>query len=55
MSKAYLSENFLGNGEYVTLTGMEQVGDKLYSARRAYGPSASTAACRRTTPASTSG
>lgn len=32
MSKAYLSENFLGNGEYVTLTGMEQVGDKLYSA-----------------------
>ena len=32
MSRAYLSENFLGNGEYVTLTGMEQVGDKLYSA-----------------------
>ena len=32
MSKAYLSENFLGNGEYVTLTGMEQVDDKLYSA-----------------------
>lgn len=32
MSKAYLSENFLGNGEYVTLTGMEQVGDKVYTA-----------------------
>ena len=32
MSKAYLSENFLGNGEYVTLTGVEQVGDKVYTA-----------------------
>ena len=28
----YLAENFLGNGEYVTLAGLEQVGDKLYSA-----------------------
>ena len=27
----YLAENFLGNGEYVTLAGLEQVGDKLYS------------------------
>lgn len=28
----YLSENFLGNGEFVTLTGLEQVGTKLYTA-----------------------
>jgi hypothetical protein len=28
----YLAENFLGNGEYVTLAGLEQVGNKLYSA-----------------------
>lgn len=26
-----LSENFLGNGEFVTLTGFEQVGDKIYT------------------------
>ena len=30
--KAYLSENFLGNGEYVTLAGLLQQGDKLFSA-----------------------
>lgn len=30
--EAYLSENFLGNGEYVTLAGIEQSGDKIYSA-----------------------
>ena len=29
---AYLSENFLGNGEYVTLAGLEQVGDAVYAA-----------------------
>lgn len=28
----FLSENFLGNGEYVTLAGLEQVGSKLYAA-----------------------
>lgn len=28
----FLSENFLGNGEFVTLTGVEQVGSKIYSA-----------------------
>lgn len=28
----FLSENFLGNGEFVTLTGIEQVGGKIYSA-----------------------
>lgn len=28
----YLCENFLGNGEYVTLSGIEQVGKKIYSA-----------------------
>lgn len=28
----FLSENFLGNGEYVTLTGIEQVGSKIYTA-----------------------
>lgn len=27
-----LSENFLGNGEYVTLCGIEQVGSKIYTA-----------------------
>lgn len=32
LEEQYLSENFLGNGEYVTLAGIEQVGDKLYSA-----------------------
>ncbi|MBO5672575.1 MAG: DUF4374 domain-containing protein [Alistipes sp.] len=30
--EAYLAENFLGNGEYVTLAGIEQSGDKIYSA-----------------------
>ena len=28
----YICENFLGNGEYVTLSGIEQVGGKIYSA-----------------------
>lgn len=28
----YICENFLGNGEYVTLAGIEQVGRKIYSA-----------------------
>lgn len=28
----YICENFLGNGEYVTLSGIEQVGSKIYSA-----------------------
>lgn len=28
----FLSENFLGNGEYVTLAGIEQVGSKVYAA-----------------------
>ena len=32
LDECYLAENFLGNGEYVTLAGLEQVGDKLYSA-----------------------
>lgn len=31
-NEAYLSENFLGNGEYVTLSGIEQVNGKIYSA-----------------------
>ena len=30
--RAYLSENFLGNGEYVTLAGIEQVGNEVYAA-----------------------
>lgn len=30
--KDYVCENFLGNGEYVTLAGLEQVGSKIYSA-----------------------
>ncbi len=30
--KKYLSENFLGNGEYVTLAGFQQRGDKLFAA-----------------------
>ena len=30
--EAYVCENFLGNGEYVTLSGIEQVGAKIYSA-----------------------
>ncbi|MCD8183968.1 MAG: DUF4374 domain-containing protein [Bacteroides sp.] len=28
----FLSENFLGNGEYVTLAGIDQVGSKIYAA-----------------------
>lgn len=28
----FFSENFLGNGEYVTLAGIEQVGSKIYAA-----------------------
>lgn len=28
----FLSENFLGNGEYVTLAGIEEVGNEIYSA-----------------------
>ena len=28
----YLAENFLGNGEFVTLAGIEQLGDKIISA-----------------------
>ncbi len=31
-NEAYLSENFLGNGEFVTLAGIEQRGDKLFAA-----------------------
>lgn len=31
-STPFLSENFLGNGEYVTLAGIEQVGSKVYAA-----------------------
>ena len=30
--RKYLSENFLGNGEYVTLAGFQQSGDKLFAA-----------------------
>lgn len=30
--RSYICENFLGNGEYVTLAGIEQVGGKIYSA-----------------------
>lgn len=30
--RSYICENFLGNGEYVTLSGLEQVGGKIYSA-----------------------
>lgn len=32
LDEQYLAENFVGNGEYVTLAGIEQVGDKIYSA-----------------------
>lgn len=32
MNEEYLSENFLGNGEYVTLAGIEQRGNKLFAA-----------------------
>lgn len=31
-NKAYLSENFLGNGEYVTLSGILEHNNKIYSA-----------------------
>ena len=31
-SRDYICENFLGNGEYVTLAGLEQVGSRIYSA-----------------------
>lgn len=31
-SEEYLSENFLGNGEYVTLSGFQQRGEKLFAA-----------------------
>lgn len=31
-SEGYLSENFLGNGEYVTLSGFQQRGEKLFAA-----------------------
>ena len=32
LEEHYLAENFLGNGEFVTLAGIEQVGDRIYSA-----------------------
>lgn len=32
LEEQYLAENFLGNGEFVTLAGLEQVGDKIFSA-----------------------
>lgn len=32
LEEHYLSENFLGNGEFVTLAGIEQVEGKIYSA-----------------------
>lgn len=32
MDSAYLSENFLGNGEYVTLAGLVEYNGKIYSA-----------------------
>ncbi len=32
LDEQYLAENFLGNGEFVTLAGIEQVGDKIFSA-----------------------
>ena len=31
-NKAYMSENFLGNGEYVTLAGILEYNSKIYSA-----------------------
>ena len=31
-SGVYSVENFLGNGEYVTLAGIQQSGSKIYSA-----------------------
>ena len=32
LEECYLAENFLGNGEYVTLAGIEEVAGKIYSA-----------------------
>lgn len=32
LEEHYLAENFLGNGEFVTLAGIEHVGSKIYSA-----------------------
>ncbi|MBR2867161.1 MAG: DUF4374 domain-containing protein [Alistipes sp.] len=32
LEEHYLAENFLGNGEFVTLAGIEEVGDKIFSA-----------------------
>lgn len=32
LEEQYLSENFLGNGEYVTLAGIEEVDSKIFSA-----------------------
>lgn len=32
LEECYLSENFLGNGEYVTLAGIEEVDGKIFSA-----------------------
>lgn len=32
LEEHYLAENYLGNGEFVTLAGIEEVGDKIYSA-----------------------
>ena len=37
LEEQYLSENFLGNGEFVTFAGLEQVGSKLYTAAVAMG------------------
>ncbi|MBR5819080.1 MAG: DUF4374 domain-containing protein [Alistipes sp.] len=37
LEEQYLSENFLGNGEFVTFAGLEQVGSKLYTATVAMG------------------
>lgn len=32
LDEQYISENFVGNGEYITFAGIEQVGDKIYTA-----------------------
>jgi hypothetical protein len=37
LEEQYLSENFLGNGEFVTFAGLEQVDSKLYTAAVAMG------------------
>ena len=37
LEEQYLSENFLGNGEFVTFAGLEQVGSKFYTATVAMG------------------